>query len=95
MLSGNYGRYFRRINRKKNGGKYAGWRLRAAALFETAACAGSIQRRREGIKLLSIFEVDDANIKDGIVKLPNAAAINAIQGFRFEIETMMPRQFRH
>ena len=50
----------------------------------------------EGIKVLSIFEVDDANIKDGIIEITKRCVqFNAIQGFRFEIETMMPRQFKH
>ena len=50
----------------------------------------------EGIKVLSIFEADDANIKDGIIEITrHCVQFNAIPGFRFEIETMMPRQFRH
>jgi polyphosphate kinase 2 (PPK2 family) len=53
-------------------------------------------KTEEGIKVLSIFEVDDANIKDGIIEITKRCVqFNAIQGFRFEIETMMPRQFKH
>jgi hypothetical protein len=53
-------------------------------------------RTDEGIKVLSIFEVDDPNIKDGIIEITKRCVqFNAIQGFKFEIETMMPRQFRH
>ena len=50
----------------------------------------------EGIKVLSIFEVDDANIKDGIIEITKRCVqFNSIQGFRFEIETMMARHFKH
>jgi hypothetical protein len=53
-------------------------------------------KTEEGIKVLSIFEVDDANIKDGIVEITKRCVqFNAIPGFRFEIETMLPRQFKH
>ena len=46
--------------------------------------------------MLAIFEADDASIKDGIVEITKRyVQFNAIQGFRFEIETMLPRQFKH
>ena len=50
----------------------------------------------EGIKVLSIFEAYDANIKDGIIEITKRCVqFNAIHGFKYEIETMLPRQFRH
>ena len=53
-------------------------------------------RTDEGIKVLSIFEADDAHIKDGIIEITRRyVQFNAIQGFKFEIETMLPRQFKH
>jgi len=53
-------------------------------------------RTEEGIKVLAIFEADDAGIKDGIVEITKRCVqFNAIPGFRFEIETMLPRQFKH
>ena len=53
-------------------------------------------KTEEGIKVLAIFEADDASIKDGIVEITKRyVQFNAIQGFRFEIETMLPRQFKH
>jgi hypothetical protein len=53
-------------------------------------------RTEEGIKVLSFFEVDDVSIKDGIVEITKRCVqFNAIPGFRFGIETMLPRQFKH
>jgi hypothetical protein len=48
-----------------------------------------------GIKVISIFEVDDTKIKEGIIEITRQCVqFNDIEGFKYEIETMLPRQFR-
>ena len=50
-------------------------------------------RMDEGVKVLSVFEVEDARIKDGIIELTKMyVKFNGIEGFRYEIETMLTAQ---
>jgi hypothetical protein len=50
-------------------------------------------RMDEGVKVLSVFEVEDTRIKDGIIELTKMyVKFNGIEGFRYEIETMLTAQ---
>jgi len=47
-----------------------------------------------GIKVLIIYEVDDARVTEGLIEITKQCVqFNDIEGFRYEIETMLPRQF--
>jgi hypothetical protein len=44
-----------------------------------------------GIKVLGIYEVDDAKVKEGIKELTkNYAQYFDVEGFRYSVEVMMP-----
>ncbi len=47
----------------------------------------------QGVKVLSVYEVEDARIKDGIIELTKMyVQFNGIEGFKYEIETMLTAQ---
>jgi len=47
-------------------------------------------RMDQGVKVLSVYAVEDARIKDGIIELTRMyMQFNGIEGFRYEIETML------
>ncbi|MGP8080715.1 MAG: hypothetical protein ACLPVI_09435 [Dehalococcoidales bacterium] len=47
----------------------------------------------QGVKILSVYEVEDARIKDGIIELTKMyVQFNGIEGFKYEIETMLTAQ---
>jgi hypothetical protein len=44
----------------------------------------------KGMKVLSIYEADDARIKESIIELTKMyVQFNGIEGFRYEIEPML------
>jgi len=44
----------------------------------------------KGMKVLSIYEADDARIKESIIELTKIyVQFNGIEGFRYEIEPML------
>ena len=50
-------------------------------------------RMDQGVKVLSVYEVEDARIKDGIIELTKMyVQFNGIEGFKYEIETMLTAQ---
>jgi len=47
-------------------------------------------RMDKGMKVLSIYEADDARIKESIIELTKMyVQFNGIEGFRYEIEPML------
>jgi len=47
-------------------------------------------RMDKGMKILSVYAIEDARIKDGIIELTKMyAQFNGIEGFRYEIEPML------
>jgi hypothetical protein len=47
-------------------------------------------RMDKGMKVLSVYEVEDTKIKDGIIELTKMyVQFNGIEGFRYEIEPML------
>ena len=47
-------------------------------------------RMDKGMKVLSVYEVEDTKIKDGIIELTKMyVQFNNIEGFRYEIEPML------
>jgi hypothetical protein len=47
-------------------------------------------RMDKGMKVLSIYEADDARIKESIIELTKIyVQFNGIEGFRYEIEPML------
>jgi hypothetical protein len=47
-------------------------------------------RMDDGMKVLSIYEADDATIKESIIELTKMyVQFNGIEGFRYEIEPML------
>ncbi len=48
-----------------------------------------------GVKVLQLFEVDDAKVTEGIIEVTKQCVqFNEIEDFKYEIETMLPRAFR-